>query len=340
MRARRIISFLILLATASLLTACQEPRKNQDAHKKEKAEVQQSRSHQIQDDPPHPETPKESLMREMIRGHYFDPAQYPELLGLINGRTPMPATCARRVRVEPANWPGISPKEPLKALARRVQRNGASDSTWAVLELDPETVEAALQIAVATDTIDLSELTKLRAAAAGALFKLGAKTFILMHNSNARWFLGPDEPYLISERSGKGRLVGLSASFASGLLRKQIGMLMFDDRVCEQDLTYVLGVPSMHTNSDAPRPVSISSLDDNWSDRRFTFGSNDNIANIIAAAYTAYLPQYQRLQNTGIDLPDSSVRSSSAGFSWTKEDVVGMIGLAINIVQLILALAK
>jgi hypothetical protein len=258
----------------------------------------------------------------------FRPSVFPQQLGTINARNAIRAPCASPIQNRTAKWPSIGNEDPIKIFSRRVQASGATNGVWAVLELDPLSIEAALQIALMSDIIDKRQLQALRATASRSLIKPNARTFILMHNSDVSWWIGSSEPFLLSERSGRGRLVGISGSFANGLERKQLGVLMFENRVCRQDISYVLDISLWY------KPENIAHY-------RFTFGANENIAAVLAAAYAPYLPSYkQLLEQKAANNPSSvpilpSLRSEeneSSLFSW--------LGLAFDIVGLLLAVLK
>jgi len=182
-----------------------------------------------------------------------------------------------------------------------------------MLEIDRHVVDLAIQIALRSGAVSESEVAAIKKNVDLQLFKPNTRTFVLMHNSDAKAVMNYEEPYLISEHHGAGRLVGMSVSAARGLPRGNVGLLVFEDKVCPSDLSFSINIPVLiDWKSDDPLRC-----------QEFVFAGQSNILQLIAAAY-------------GRNLPPRPEATEAANAS----DWVGAAQLAVDIVKLLSAALK
>lgn len=186
---------------------------------------------------------------DFYAGSKFRPSTDPSEIEHINSRIPRPLPCRKSKEIVSNTWPTGGLSDPVALFSEKMRRNGSSNDTWAILAIDPVTVEAAIQIAIARNERQSSEVPALRDAAVRQLFKERSKSFVLMHNGQQPSYLDEDEPQLISMRHGVGRLTGISVSLGRGLGRGKAGLLMLEDPTCEDDVSYSV---ELHLSSCEP----------------------------------------------------------------------------------------
>jgi hypothetical protein len=227
----------------------------------------------------------------------FNPYARPDIISVINNRLVKPVGCQLSNRTseqwEAANF---TPSDDYrKYFAKRAVLRSASDNTWAVLELDPRIIEAALQIAVSENRLEAAQLPILRVKAQKQLFKKGTRTFVLMHNAPQLWALSGTEPTLISQRSGSGRLVGMSVGIGVGMKHGDMGMLMFEDKVCEEDASYAIRI-HFH-RADSVEQLTSWAWDETG---QYVFGGESNLLGVLGSVYKLYLPEQPQPQSYSV----------------------------------------
>jgi hypothetical protein len=216
----------------------------------------------------------------------FKPYANHDQISLINKREARPLECVQNNQ-SMQEWPTFqytNPEDYWRFFAEKVLVRGASSDAWAILELDRKTIESALQIAVSRKTIEAGDIPNLREKAQRQLFKPGGRTFILMHSYPDFWALNASEPKLVSQQSGSGRLIGMSVGLGIGMRFGEIGLLIFEDRVCDNDASYAIHLELTHSKS-------IRDLEPGWvlggskESCHFVFGGERTPLPIIAALF-------------------------------------------------------
>lgn len=237
---------------------------------------------------------EEAAQKEATYQGEFEPYKNHDIISVINNRIAKPTSCQSSnhsaEKWEEINLPAFDDYK--KYFAQRVVLRSASDDTWGVLELDSNIIEAAFQIAVSEKRIDASQLPILRLKARKQLFKKNARTFVLMHNSPEFWALWYPEPALISQRNGSGRLVGMSVGIGLGMKRGDLAMLMFEDKVCEEDTSYAVKIEFTH----ASRVELLAA----WGSQvvgQYVFGGESNLLGVLASVYQPYVPEQSQGQS-------------------------------------------
>ena len=289
------------------------------------------------------ETKKTGLSKEELTWSYQDPSaggdksstpRYStgEKISAVNERVARRNTC--RPEIASAGglaglWPQTGFSDPASAFARIMRRNGATNGRWAVLAIDPEAVEAAIQIAVAQQERGPTEIAALRSSALRQLFKPRAKSFVLMHNDEGDLPHLSAEPKLISMRQDEGRLVGMSVSMGMGLPAGKAGLLLFEDRTCPDDVSYalrlpvyviVLNVTKGILFGDEVRHVRVVEQE------YFPFEGEGNLLTFLAAALKRHAPE-RRVPETHT----STRRPAEVSFS----DRIALASFALEVVKLL-----
>jgi hypothetical protein len=245
-------------------------------------------------------------------GDDFIPSVHPEQIAAVNAREPRPLQCQPQAGT--GTWPTTASPDPVAAFALQVRDHGASDAGCGMLELNRLTVDLALQIAVSQNVIRLDDVWPIRRRADVTLFKPNSRSFVLMHGYSKSLTIA-GEPTLLAERLSEGRLVGMSMGAARGFPPAGIGLLIFEDRVCFNDLSFTIHFPSL-------------SGDGGWRDPdcdEFLFGGEASILPILAAAYSPFVPTAPR-------------HSASSIPGLAPADLIAGASLAIDIVKLLIKL--
>jgi len=225
----------------------------------------------------------------------FDPAGDPSQIVSINEREARSSPCEPTAGLSPSRLPDLRGLDPSRVFNRKVHENGAADGHWVLLCVDPETVEAALQIALEAGEVDSLEVGAVRKSAMRVMFKRGARTVVLMHRDEGETrILKGQEPYLITDRQGRGQLIGMSTSSAVAMKSGQLGMLQFEDCVCNTDFSYVVDLHFTRSCTEIHHHFLGSDTQvGSWcpDSARLVFGANSNIGELIAGAYAREFPQ-------------------------------------------------
>jgi hypothetical protein len=262
----------------------------------------------------------------------FHPYIDPEQISIVNRRAASPAKC--QLKRSDASWKTFDYKDAQEyqhLLARKVRTRGSSLESWGVFELDPESVEAALQIGASEGHIDASELDTLRLKARKQLFKPGARTFALMHSYDDVWAMSYPEPKLLSEtESVSGRLVGMSISSGLGIRTGEIGIIKLEDRVCETDMSYAIEISFIHGRDSKDLVQYNGSVT-----KRFIFAGEGNLLTLLQSVYRNHVPLSQS-HPTYED--NTQTPLSQPGSVMSLSDLISIIGLALQLVELLIAL--
>jgi len=248
----------------------------------------------------------------------FHPYENHELISIINNRVAESVACHSSLAWQTLSF--TNAEDYRRFFAQKVVSRGASDAVWGVLEVDPGIIEAALQIAVAENRISTSQLPNLRQKAQRQFFKKGARTFLLMHNQEQLWAVSAPEPELISQRSGSGRLVGMSVGIGLGMKRGDMGMLMFEDKVCEEDTSYAIRIQFVRANN--VKELSTWA----WQETgQFVFGGESNILGVLSSVYKPYVPE-----------PTQTQTYSVGNIQLSSQDMLAIGSFALDIVAFLL----
>lgn len=242
-----------------------------------------------------------------------------ELINKINRRIARPLSCQISRVDNIASWPRQKMQDPIAKFSNYMRRYGSTNSGMAIIAIDPNVIEAALQIALMQQNISESELENLRKAAIAQLFKPRAKAFIIMHNSPSPIYFGTWEPKLISMKRGEGNLVGMSISMGRGLQRSKAGLLIFEDRVCPDDGSFSVAVPLA-----------------NGYTYDFIFEGEGNLLTLLAAAFQPHVPEQPVLDlSAQQDMTNYDRRALvSSGLANVKE-LWSVVQFALEIVKFI-----
>jgi len=213
-------------------------------------------------------------------------------------------------------WPAAISADPAAEFTKQVTRHGATDNSCGMLEIDRHVVDLAIQIAVRSGAVSESEVTAIKRNVDLQLFKPNTRTFVLMHNYDTKTVMDYAEPYLISEHHGTGRLVGMSISAARGIPRGNVGLLVFEDKVCPNDLSFSVVLPVLKDRK----------TDELVHCQEFIFAGQSNILQLIGAAYGHHLP--------------ASSEETEANVEPDAREWVSVAQLAVDIVKLLSAALK
>jgi hypothetical protein len=158
----------------------------------------------------------------------------------------------------------------------RIQESSATARTAGIVEIDRDLIELAIHVALARRTITNGATHEIRTEADRRLFRPNTRAFLLMHRGLR--FDVSREPTLVTRGPTPGQLVGVSKAMAVDTMR----FLIFEDRVCRQDVSFGIAVPSF-PNGDA----------------LFLFGQSSNILHLIASSYGKVLPAASEQDDTG-----------------------------------------
>jgi hypothetical protein len=242
----------------------------------------------------------------------FHPWHDHNQITVINSRSARPLDCL--ANLPNPEWSAISASvsaDPQRVFASKVVNRGATETNWALLELDRAGVEAAFQISVANGRLTSAEISPLRLKADKQLFRNGGRSFVMVHNHPHTWVLEDTEPTLVSQAHGSGCLIGISMAPALGMKPGEIGLLMFEDRVCDTDASYAV---VLHWKDLSKRGFFSTTHS-----HHFTFGGECNPLTIIASVYQPTLPSppYEgapvRVRNVTLSAGDML---SLAKFAW------------------------
>ncbi len=244
-----------------------------------------------------------------------------ELISDVNRRISRPLPCNATGGHSIESWPRQKIWDPVATFSNYMRRYGSTNGGMAIIAIDPNVIEAALQIAIMQQNISENELENLRKAAIAQLFKPRAKSFIIMHNSPNTIYFGNWEPKLVSMKHGEGNLVGMSVSMGRGLYRTKAGLMIFEDRVCSDDVSFSVAAPLA-----------------NGYTYDFIFEGEGNLLTLLAAAFQPHIPEqpvldFSAQQDTTNYQKDSRAQVSS-GMAAVK-DLWSVVQFALEIVKFI-----
>lgn len=220
------------------------------------------------------------------------------------------------------DWPTTQFSNPEEVFARCIRQNGTVQGSWAVLALTPTAVEAAIQLAVKQGLRDQTEVETIRKAASRQLFKANARTFAFVHNSNAKWQLR-EEPHLISMKLPEGGLVGTSVSMLIGLERAKVGILMFENVVSSDDVSYAI---KMYVKSEEPKAEQTLN---------FIFEGDGNILSYLQMLFAQHQPPEEVITPPQEQQSYHHNSDNQKSVSNALSQFLGVAGLALEIIKLI-----
>lgn len=246
-----------------------------------------------------------------------------DLISSVNQRISRPIACNSSSAPNIERWPRQTIQDPIASFSNYMRRYGSTNGGMVMIAIDPNVIEAALQIAVTRKNISESELEGLRKAAIAQLFKPRAKSFIIMHNGENPIYFGSWELKLVNMKNGAGNLVGMSISMGRGLQKLKAGLMIFEDRVCSNDVAFSVNMPLANGYA-----------------YDFIFEGEGNLLTLLAAAFQSNVPDEPVLnfvpQKGKSDSYDSGRVTSqmSSGIS-TLRDIWGIVQFALEIVKFI-----
>jgi hypothetical protein len=253
------------------------------------------------------------------------PYSSPEHIATVNRRKAVPGECQRKPISASDIW--VWQEDPTNKFAEKVVTQGSSTNGWSILEIDLETVYLAFQIAVKEGNTQLSEKDRIMQNAEKQLFKEGAKTFVLMHDNDGIWAITDSEPLLYPQREENGRLVGMSQKMGLGIGKHEIGMLMFEDKVCQEDVSYAVGM-NFNVAEKVERLGSWFRSTD-YPGLKFVIGGEQSPLAVLATAYKPIIskkPKYQANNNQSVNVRGIII-------SW--QDWLSIAQFALDLVSLI-----
>jgi hypothetical protein len=253
----------------------------------------------------------------------FDPERKPNQIMRINHRMARKSLCAAEDQSASAL---VRASDTEARFADMVLHHGAETAGIGAIELNPEALELSIDIAVREGRLSAERRDALQRKAERQLFKPGGRSFIVLNGGPGVLRLARHEPSLLSQRNGEGRLVGMSVEMAKGLRPGQLGLLIFEDRVCHEDLSYALVLPVV-TDDHRTRSSFLGMESNDPRTFSMTIGGDDEPRQVLQALYGKYTPRAP--QPNRVQDPASRVSVLGAG------DVISAIGLALDVVKFI-----
>lgn len=252
----------------------------------------------------------------------FKPEVDYEIVSIINRREPEATPCAV---ASSDKWPSgqLTTEQAQQLFASKVLSHSARSGggNWALLEIDRQTVDAAIAMSAGADVIGVREL---RAKADRQLFRDRARSFLLMPAEPGLWVLGAEEPLLVTQRNGTGRLVGMSVGAALGLTPGSLAPLQFEDLTCRSDAGY--GVDIRYRD----RFENNFFLGARYWKASFVFGGDSNLLPVLASVFAQHVPS---VDPAG---PSSGSAPYVDGLSWS--DVLNLGQFAASILSFLVKL--
>jgi len=230
----------------------------------------------------------------------YRPSVEDEQIISINSRVASEPSCPTEDR--PSVWPVVVGPDIKSRFRNRLQDSSTTARTAGIVQIDREIMELAIQVALARGKIANGKTHEIRLEADRHLFKPYTRTFLLMYRG--LHFDLSEEPTLVTQGPTAGRLVGVSKATALDTVR----FLIFEDRVCRQDSSFGISIPSFPANESM-----------------VVFGHSSNIFRIITSSYSKFVPT-----PSAQDQPGQAVQkverelAESAALDDFAHDVVGL----------------
>jgi hypothetical protein len=231
----------------------------------------------------------------------YRPALDYDQLDSINSRVARPGPCS--LKEMPQYWPRTASEDLKSRFRTQVLALSASAGTVGIVEIDRDVVETAIQIVFGRGSTMNGASQQVRTQADHKLFKPNTRAFILI--GPGRHFVIAEEPMLLAEHQTEGRLVGISRGAALDSVR----ILVFEDRVCRDDASFAIKIPSFLPEETL-----------------FHFGNESDILKVIALKYGSVTTV--PLQNSYTDLAERKIEQElqeRAALKDLANDLVGLI---------------